>query len=119
MELVNITDNNYAAFKQSERAVLVASTTWCPPCNLYKPVVQAVADLMHNVTFGVAVLDIGRLGQFKREHPFPDLQVLPLTLGMTRGQEIFRLTGEYGLDILVKELTTRFASYQAGETAHN
>ena len=46
MGLVNITDNNYAAFKQFERAVLVASATWCALCNLYKPVVQAVADLM-------------------------------------------------------------------------
>ena len=108
MTLVGITNDNYASFKQSEQAILVAGASWCPACTRYKPVVAAVADLMPNVTFGEAVLDKGHLSQFKRD--YPDIGQIPITFGMVKGEDVFRLIGEYeSVNELLEVLTRRFA----------
>ena len=92
MPVERITDDNYASFRKSKRAVLVASATWCPACNTYKPVVSALAEAMPYVHFGEAVLDEGHLGQLKRDYR---IEELPTTILIRGGEDVFRFEGSY------------------------
>lgn len=104
MAIERITDDNYQEFKASGRAVLVASTTWCKICKEYKPVITALSDGMPFVRFGEAVLDEGRLTQFKKEYA-NNFGRLPLTLLMKEGKEVGRIVDGTQYPTALKKIT--------------
>lgn len=76
----SITDVNYAGFKNSPKAALLISTSWCQQCKKYLPTIEALSRQMPFIKFGKTVLDKDRSSQLKGEYPDIKKWVLPSTV---------------------------------------
>lgn len=88
-----ITDVNYEEFKNSPRAALLVSTSWCQNCKEYLPVIKTVAKQMPFIRFGKTVLDEDRSIQLKKEHPNIGKWLLPSTVFFREQREIEKSHG--------------------------
>ncbi len=94
MTLQKITDDNYETLiKKASRSILVVSTTWCPTCRLYKPIISSVSNMMPYINFCEAILDQGRLTQLKKEYSDIASWTLPTTLLKKNGKDVMKFNG--------------------------
>jgi len=93
MTIEQITDSNYEEFKNSSRAVLVVSTSWCNKCKEYEPIIDRLSGQMPFIRFGKTVLNEDRSTQLKREYRDINRWTLPTTLFFKGQREVSRIRG--------------------------
>lgn len=113
MTVENINDGNYQAFRDSQRAVLVLSTSWCHFCEEYKPVLDSLSEALPSIKFGDAVLDQGHLIGVKRD--FSDIieEGVPATILFREGKDFGYFMGPVDFDTGLEFFTEQFLNREA------
>lgn len=93
MTIEQITDTNYNDFKNSPRALLLVSISWCQPCKAYEPIIDTLSNQMPYIRFGKTTIDKDRSSQLKREYFDINSWIFPTTLLFKDKREISRIKG--------------------------
>jgi len=100
----SITDANYGEFKDSLRAVLLISTSWCQQCQKYLPAIETLARQMPFIRFGKTILDKDRSIRLKREYPDIGKWVFPSTVFFKKEKETGKIHGVRAYPELVSKV---------------
>jgi thiol-disulfide isomerase/thioredoxin len=94
IKMESVTDVNYKDFsRNSSRAALLVSTSWCQQCKKYLPTIETLSRQMPFIRFGETVLDKDRSSQLKREYPDIRKWVLPSTVFFREQERIGKIHG--------------------------
>ncbi len=88
-----VTNDNYQAIRKSDKAIIAATMSWCVACAFYRPLLERTASYFPGISFGIAVLDQGKLGDFKRDYPDGSFNSVPVTFVYKEGEEVARFVG--------------------------
>ena len=104
----SVTDVNYRDFsRNSSRAALLISASWCQQCKEYLPTIETLSRQMPFIKFGKTVLDKDRSSQLKREYPDIRKWVLPSTIFFREQERVGKI---HGL-VTYPELVTKINEY--------
>lgn len=91
MGLEVITRENYESFKKSNKALIIATASWCPPCESYKPEVEKYLESHPDVKAGYVDVDEPS-AFFKKDF---EVKALPDTVVIKDGKIIGMFYGRF------------------------
>ena len=103
MGIVNITKENFDSIVlQSEKKVLLDFwASWCGPCQMYAPIVEAFSNEYEEYVVGKINVDEEKDLALKY-----DVMSIPTTVVIDKGEEINRISGVISKDMILNLMNT-------------
>lgn len=101
--MLEITKENFEEVKKSDKLLLLDFTAeWCPPCKLFAPVLESIAEEFS------ATISVGKVDVDKDREIASDYQVsaIPTVFLIKNGEIIKKFSGAQPRHILVQEINS-------------
>ena len=82
--------------------LIVLFAHWCPKCNMMMPVVDEIEEV-YNEQLEVVRIDIEKETEIAKDY---SIQIVPTFVIMKQGNEVMRMAGIIGEEILKKRIET-------------
>ena len=76
--------------QEAEKAIIYASTTWCGPCKMTKPLIEKAEKEKYAKTIDFFQVDLDQFPEFRDQN---NIKGVPTILFVHNGEEVHRIMG--------------------------